>query len=398
MFSAFSITVALSPWLGTNIGVQNVARIGAFISIFVAFCLLLIDSYSVDEKQFIKLIQLLAPFFGISDSMLAFSILAAFVNTTPPSERGWNFGLMFVCIAVAFVFGIDHEGILSSLQIMEDTDESSFTLVCFLSLTISIIILLLNTLVNFESAGNGGFTGSFRENVYRPHQWWRSLSVSGVRWACLVVLIFALILGYIYTKFTATLEVNYSWDTSSVTNISLFAVLGFLLACPFVGRFADLVGSLKVMTTGNYALALALLVLAFVADGMEAGDLTVGFVVTCFGICAAPSVVMALISCQDSLEAEFQIVAGSVTASLYLISWMLGILFGLLLECVMTNSSFQEMALECAVVEGVMGIMASFLTALGILEQPIVEPSVKKLVAERKKKTPYVVENDWEVI
>jgi len=400
MFSSFTVSVAVSPWLGANIGVQSVAKIGALISVFVAFCLWLIESYAKTDQQFIKLIQALAPFSGISDSMLAFTILAAFVNTTHPRSRGWSLGLMFLFMTVGFVLGNDHEGVLSSLQITENMEKTSFTLVCFIGFVISLIYFVLISLVNFESSMtvDGNIINSDAGEEYMVYRWWRSFSQWNTRWGCFVVFIFAVTLAYIKRNFKTELEINYDWDIDKVSNILLFGLLGFLLACPVVGTFGDIVGSLKVMMIGHYALAVALLVLAFVVDGVETDDLTVAFVTTIFGICSAPSVVMALTSIQDNLEARYAYVHGSVAASLYLGSWMLGILVGLVLEFKMIHTTFQEMVIESSVVQFLLGLFTSILAIFGILEQPIVEPLEKKLVAERLQKTPYVIENDWEAM
>jgi len=399
LFSAFSIIIAASPRLAWKIGVQNMAKIGASISMFVAFCYWLLEVFTASENQYIKFVQVLAPFVGISDGMLMFSALAAFINTTPPSSRGWNFGLMFVCIAIALVLGVDHQGVLSSLGSMENTDEPTFIVMCFLFMAVSLVILVLNSFVDFQGIldTHGYMRDSFGGGKSMSHRWWRSLAITGVRWGCLVVTIFAFAVTYIKTQFIAELEENYSWDMSTIMNILLFGILGFLLACPIVGYFSDKLGSLKVMSAGSYTLAVSLLALSFIVDG-EADYMTVGFVTTCFGVCSTPIVVMALISIQENLEDEYNRVSGSVTASLYLGCWMIGILFGLLLANEMANSSFQEMAFECSIIELTIGILASVLISLGILRQPLVTPLEKQLFAERKQKTPYVVENSWEVV
>merc|ERR1719285_9002 len=179
-------------------------------------------------------------------------------------------------------------------------------------------------------------------------------------------------------------------------NISLIAILGFLFACPLVGWFGEKYGSLKLMTAGNFALAGALLLLAIVVDGSQGDQITVGFLTTLFGVCSTPSVVTALINMHENLEVAHETITGSATASLYIFCWIIGVLLGLGLEYQIDNKSFQEMAFECSGGETVLGLFAAVLSSLDLLKQPVLQDEfAKQLAADRLKKIPYVVENNW---
>jgi len=399
LFSGIGVTAIFSPWLGVHIGVKYVAMIGALIALFVAVCLCLIDSFSSNDEEFINLAQVLAPFAGISDCLLAFAVLAAFINTTPHDSRGWNFGLMFACISVAFILGIDHQGVMSSLGVLDTTDESCFTAVSFTLIAISLISLFIISRTTFEepdSKTSCVLTGVEDKISYR---WWITLTMPAVRWSCFVVSAYALMLGYIKAEFGDELKDTYGWSNDNIMNIYLIASLGFLVACPFVGWLGEIYGSLKVITVGNFALAGALLLLGSVIDGTEVDKTTVGFSTAFFGICSAPSVVVALINMQENLEVEYEGISGSATSSLYLFCWLIGMLFGVGLEYHISNENFQEMAFECSGGETFVGLFAAVFSCLNLLKQPVYQDELaKQLAVERLQKVPYVVENSWEVI
>jgi len=395
LFAGFGMAALLSPWLGVRVGVKSVAKIGAFIALFVALSLYLIDKFSVNDEQFINLAQALAIFVGISDCMLAFAVLTAFINTTPEDSRGWNFGLLFAFLAVTFVLGIDHEGVLSSLGVIETTNESSFSEVCFfmMGITFFALILIWNTNFKILDPYGGG------EEHWVSYRWWRTLIMPGVRWSCCVVISFALLFGYIRSGFFHVLEVKYRWDIASVMNVSLCASVGFLFACPVVGRLQETYGSLKVMTAGNFALAGSILFLALFMGWTRGEQITVGFITTCLGISSTPSVVAGLINMQENMEVGFEGISGSATSSLYISCWLLGMLFGFALEYRINNKSFKEIAYEGFGLETFLGLFAAVFSYLNLLNQPVmVDEFAKQLAADRAKKTPYVVETSWEAI
>jgi len=398
LFSGICVTAILCPWLGSRIGVKYVAVIGAVMASFVAFCLFLIDLFASDDQIFINLVQALAPFAGISDCMSAFAVLAAVINTTPQDSRGWNFGLMFALISVAFILGIDHEGVMSSLGVLSTTDESCFTTVCLILVAISLISLFLISRTIFEDPERkpSNIIGA-EDNI--SYRWWITLTMPAVRWSCFVVTAYALILEYIKTEFSDELQDIYGWSTDNLMNISLITMLGFLLTCPLVGWFGEIYGSLTVMTAGNFALAGALLVLALVINGAQVGTITVAFSTLCFGICSAPSVVVSLINMQENLEVEYEGISGSAASSLYLCCWLIGLLLGAGLDYKIDNDNFQEMAYECCGGEACLGLIAAVFSGVNLLRQPVYQDEfAKQLARERLKKVPYVVESSWEAI
>jgi len=401
MYTAFSLTTFSFSWIAFKIELRNTARIGACLSLFVAFCLMMADGYSSTEEGFIYTIQALAPFAGASDSFLATAILAAFVNSTKPWTRGFTFGLVFVGISVAFVYGFDHEGILSSLGFMETSDESSFILVCFISLAISSMALVLISLIDFERDGSERVALDILEGDNAiTFQWWRTLTELGVFWNCLLILGFSLIMAYIREDFVNELRLHYGWTSDNAMNVELVGILGFLLASPIAGWLSNLFGPLRVVTCGNFALAVSLLVFAFVVDNMEGETMTVGFVTACFGVSATPSVVVTLVGLQENLEVVHGKASGTITASLYISSWVIGTLGGLILQYKLDIFSFQGMAFQCSAGEAALGVIAITLTYLDILKNPYGDGYSygRRLADESKIKRPYVIQNDWETI
>jgi len=399
--SGFAVITLFVPYLATCIRLANVARVGAILATIVAICLGVIDTYVERDDQFIQSIQALAPFAGISDGLLATSILAAFINTTPVKNRGWIFGLFFSFVSLAFVLGIDHEGVLSSLGMIETTDSSNFILVCFISIAISFTALLLISLVEFQKELLPSQT--IREILGKgssiSHEWWSALAHPGIAWGCLLIVAFSLITSFVRTAFVEDLQENWQWSVDMTMNVTLAGILAFLVASPVAGWLSDKAGSLTVLMYGNFALAVPLLVLAFAVDGISGESITIGFVAGVFGLCSAPSVVISLINMQENLEAMYENGEGAITATLYIISWVCGSLTGFVLVS-SVEGTFEEMALESAGGELILGIMAAVLTTLGILQAPLVDPDGRfdKMLDIESKKTPYVIQNDWDVL
>jgi len=399
--TGFAIITLFVPYLATYIGLANVARVGAILATIVAICLGLIDTYVETDNQIIRFTLALAPFAGISDGLLANSILAAFVNTTPVKNRGWIFGLFFAFVSLAFVLGIDHEGVLSSLGVIETTDSSNFILVCFIAIAISFTALLLISLVEFqkELMPSERIREILGKGSSISHEWWSALTHPGIAWGCLLVIAFSLITSFVRTAFVDDLEENWDWTADMTMNATLAGILAFLVASPLVGWMSDKAGSLKVLMYGNFALAVPLLVLAFAVDGVSGESITTGFIAAVFGFCSAPSVVISLIHMQENLEAMYENGEGAITATLYIISWVVGSLTGFILVS-SVEGTFEEMALECAGGEVFLGIMAAVLTTLGILQAPRVDSDAgfDKMLEIETKKSPYVIQNDWDVL
>jgi len=392
LYSAFSITTFSFSWIALKIGLRNTARIGALLSLIVALSLMIADVYSNSEEAFIYTAQAIAPFAGASDSFLATAILSAVVNNAEPKTRGLTFGLAFALVSVAFVLGVDHEGILSSLGFMETSDESSFIFVCFLSIAISLFALLLVSMIKFE--GDPTAFDILKGNNDNSWQWWRSLWAIGVFWNCFIVLGFALVMSYIRKKFIIVLESTYGWSTDNMMNVELWGALGFLLASPFAGWLCNLLGSLYIVTCGSFILAFSLLVFAFMVDGMQGEFTTTAFVTVCFGISATPNVVVTLIGLQENLEVTHGMRQGTATASLYISSWIIGTLSGLLLYHQLHTLDFKEMTLQCFGFELVQGLGAVALTHLDILKEFGDKWYGKTLAGEVNMKKPYVIQTD----
>jgi len=393
MYSAFSITTFSFSWIALKIGLRNTARIGALLSLVVALGLMIADVCSSSEGTFIITAQAIAPFAGASDSFLATSILAAVVNNAEPKTRGLTFGLTFALVSVAFVLGIDHEGILSSLGFMETSDESSFIFVCFLSIAISLFALLLSSMIKFE--GDPTAFDVLKGNNSNSWQWWRSLRAIGVFWHCFIVLGFALVMSYIKKKFTIELESSYSWSSDEMMNVELWGTLGFVLASPFAGLLCNLLGSLYIVTCGSFFLAFSLLVFALMVDSMQGEFTTTAFVTVCYGISATPNVVVTLIGLQENLEVTLGMRRGTATASLYISSWIIGTLAGLLLYYQFHTLDFKEMTLQCFGFELVQGLVAVALTHLDILKEFGDKWYGKTMAGEVNMKKPYVIKTDW---
>merc|ERR1719245_308551 len=232
------------------------------------------------------------------------------------------------------------------------------------------------------------------------YEWWRTLTVFGVFWNCTIVLGVSLVMAYIREDFVNELESRFGWSASAAMNIELVGILGFLLAAPIAGWLSYLFGTLKVVTSGNFALAVALLVLGFVVANMEGETMTIGFVTACFGVSATPSVVVTLIGLQENLEVVHGKASGTITASLYIGSWVTGTLVGNLLQYRFDVLNFQGTSLECATGEAAIGIIAITLTYLDILQNPYGDDTSysRRLADESKEKRPYVIQNDWEAI